>query len=302
MKLSVIATTAICTALLAGAVSCSTVKDYNPSQSSQSKSSGKKRNHRDVLPQDRQQFILDKAAATYTPDELGKGIIKGDWAIEQVYDKQAVGLEDAPYIKFNMADHRVYINNGCNYLNGVYTYSPADKSLRFSELLGTMRLCDDSAITEADINRALDEVRYYSWELRDSQYYLFLQDADRRTILTLMHQSFDFLNGTWLVKAIDDQPVAIPDLRFVIDVDEHKIHGNTGCNILNGKLITEMDAPNSISFQALALTQRLCPDVEYENDLIVALEDAASVKPISPDKVLLINNHGVVVLELERAK
>ncbi len=280
---------------------CSTI-ERSTTDTRQTGHSGKKRNHRDVLPEDRQQFILDRAAAAYTPDELGKGIIKGDWAIEEVHGRSTLGMEEPPYIKFDIASHRIYANNGCNYLNGDYEYSPSDKSIRFGELVGTMRLCDNVTVTDDEISRTMAEVRHYSWELRDSQYYLFLEDAHRQRLMTLMHQNFDFLNGIWLVKAIDDQPVAIPDLRFVIDVDEKKIHGNTGCNTLNGKLLTDMDAPNSISFQAIAITQRDCPDVEFENDLIVALEDAATAKPISPDKVLLINNHGVVVLELERAK
>lgn len=301
MKPSRIALPAFALTLLMAAAGCTTIRDNTPSGETSGTNSGKKRNHRDVLPQDRQQFILDKAAAAYTPDELGRGIIKGDWAIESVGAKTAVGVDDAPYIKFDILSHRAYINNGCNNMSGTYKYSPSDKTISFGELVSTMRACDPS-VTDAEVNRALEAVRYYTWELRDSQYYLFLEDASHKTVLTLMHQSFDFLNGTWIVKAIDDQPVRIPDLRFVIDVDEHKIHGNTGCNTLNGKLITEMDAPNSISFQAISITKRTCPDVEFENDLIVALEDAASVKPISPDKVLLINNHGVVVLELERVK
>lgn len=279
---------------------CSTVERATGEKTTST--SGKKRNHRDVLPQDRQQFILDKAAAAYTPDELGKGIIKGDWAIEEVNGKSTLGMEEPPYIKFDISTHRIYANNGCNYLNGDYKYSPSDKTIRFGELLGTMRMCDNVAVTDEEISRAIADVRYYSWELRDSQYYLYLENASHQRILTLMHQNFDFLNGTWLVKAIDDQPVAIPDLRFVIDVDEKKIHGNTGCNTLNGKLLSDMDAPNSISFQALTITRRACEDVEFENDLIVALEDAATAKPISPEKVLLINNHGIVVLELERAR
>lgn len=286
--------------LLASMASCSTVSDYTGS-SKTTKSKGGRKSHRDVLPEDRQQFIIDKAAKTYTPEELEKGIVKGDWAIELVGQHSTEGMDETPYIKFDITGHKIYAFNGCNHLNGEYSYSPGDKSIRFSNTLSTMRECDVNPIIEEGITRAINETRYYSWELRDSQYYLFLQDAAHKTLLTLMHQSFDFLNGTWTVKAIDDAAVNIPDLRLVIDVNENKIHGNTGCNTLNGTLLTEMDAPNSISFRSLKLTQRLCPDIEYENDLIVALEDAATAKPISQNKVLLINNHGVVVLELERA-
>lgn len=289
--------------LLACASSCSTLSGLpafdkgEASKTSSSKASKKK--HRDVLPQDRQQFIIDKAAKKYTPDELGRGIVKGDWAIEKVGDTAVSPEGEAPYLKFDIQTKKIYGNNGCNQFSGNYEYSPSEHSIRFTDMLSTMRACPHSDL-DAEIDAAIRATRFYSWELIDSQFYLYLQDVSHHTLLTLMHQDFAFLNGTWLVKAIDDQAVAIPDLRFVIDVDENKIHGNTGCNMLNGKLITDMDAPNSISFQAIGITLRSCPDVEYENDLIVALEDASTARPISEDKVLLINNHGTVVLELER--
>lgn len=288
------------TLLLAAATSCSSLSSFSSGQKTASTSSSGKKKHRDVLPQDRQQFIIDKAAKKYTPDELSRGIVKGDWAIEKVGDIEVVGDPDAPYLKFDPTTKKIYGNNGCNQISGSYTYNPRDHSISFTDFLSTMRACSTS-VTDMEINNALDKVRHYSWQLVDSQFYLYLEDATGNILLTLMHQDFAFLNGTWLVRAIDDQAVAIPDLRFVIDVDENKIHGNTGCNMLNGKLVTDMDAANSISFQAISITQRSCPDVEFENDLIVALEDASTAKPISEDKVLLINNHGTVVLELERA-
>ena len=45
--------------------------------------------------------------------------------------------------------------------------------------------------------------------------------------MEMMHQNFQFLNGTWLVKEIDGQAVDVPDMKLVIDVDEGKLHGNT---------------------------------------------------------------------------
>lgn len=287
--------------------SCSTifpesiVKTNN--KGSETGSNNKKKSHRDVLPKDRQQFIIDKSAKTYTPEDLQKGVIKGDWSIIEINGRQPIG-EEAPYIKFDITTNKVYAYNGCNYLNGSYTCIPAQKTMTFDEnMISTMRECQsDTGLTDIQINAALAAVRTYSWELKDPQFFLYLYDEHGTRVLTLMHQSFEFLNGTWLIKAIDDQPVNLPDMRFVIDVSNNKVFGNTGCNLINGKLLTEMDAPNSISFQALTITMKSCPEQEYENDLIVALEDASTAKPISPDKVMLYNNHSVPVLELERAK
>lgn len=253
-----------------------------------------------VLPQDREEILKDMTAKTYTPDELRRGVIRGDWAVESVNGRKAVG-EETPYLKFVDSEKRVYGNNGCNVLNGAYTYNPADSTLTFSGLLTTMKMCELTGITDIEINAALDNTRRYTVEPRgESQYYLCLYDAAGHRLMELMHQNFDFLNGTWAVAAVNGIPVNIPDMKLVIDVEEGKIHGHTGCNILNGTLETDMETPNSISFSELATTKRMCRDNDMETPLLVALEDATYARPISADKVLLLDTQDVVVLELRR--
>ncbi len=62
-----------------------------------------------VLPTDREK-IVQLVSAVYTSEDLAKGIVKGDWAIETVNSKPAVG-ETAPYLKFVPNEKRVYGNN-----------------------------------------------------------------------------------------------------------------------------------------------------------------------------------------------
>lgn len=256
-----------------------------------------------VLPQDREAIQKQASLKTFNPEELSRGIISGDWAIEEVYGKKTIG-ENPPFLKFVPSEKRVYGNDGCNTLNAEYTYSPTDSTLVFSNVLSTLMYCGKEGITDREIGSAVDATRFYSWELKDNNYYLYTFDANHYPLMTLMHQSFDFLNGTWHVTAIDDLPVNNPEMQLVIDVDEGKVHGNTGCNILNGSFETDMEMPNSISFQALATTRMACPDdlADYQTRLIVALEDASKAKPLSAGKVLFLNSSDEVVLTLERAK
>lgn len=253
-----------------------------------------------VLPTDREQIAKDKVAKTYTPEELAKGVVKGDWAIETVNGKAAKG-EETPFLKFVPNEKKVYGNNGCNVLNAQYAYNAADSTLRFSQVITTMRACATQGITDYEINKALDETRYYSWELRGSQYFLYFYDSHRKEVMSLMHQNFQFLNGTWSVVAIGDEAVVNPDMKIVIDVDEGKLHGNTGCNLLNGEFTTDMESANKISFQRIATTRMACPDMSQETEFVVALEDAAYARPVSRDKVLLLSDSGKMVLELKRS-
>lgn len=251
-----------------------------------------------VLPNDREE-IVPPVSAVYTSADLAKGIVKGDWAIEKVNGEKVIG-ETAPFLKFDPSDNRVYGNNGCNVINAEYKYNPEDSTLSFAYLSSTMRMCYKEGITDIEINRAMDATRYYSWSLNGDDYYMTFYNEDKEPVMELMHQNFQFLNGTWKVKEISGEKINIEGMKLVIDVEEGKIHGNTGCNILNGSLEINMNSANSISFQAISKTLMLCPDENYETRLLVALEEAMKAKPLKGDKVELLDSQEKPVLLLER--
>lgn len=252
-----------------------------------------------VLPHDRENIAKKSEQKLYTSEEIRKGVVKGDWAIETVYGKDAVG-EKAPYLKFVPEEHRVYGNNGCNVLNATYTYNPKDSTISFGEMATTMMLCSKEGLTDYEINTALGAVKYYTWRIDNSDYYLYFYNEAHREVMRLMHQNFDFLNGTWQVTRIEDQAVNVPDMKFVIDVDEGKLHGNTGCNILNGRLDIDMEQPNSISFSEIITTRMACPDLNYETALVVALEEITAAKPVSSNEVIFFDSMNKEVLRMKR--
>ena len=251
-----------------------------------------------VLPTDRTD-IVQPVSAVYASSEISKGVVKGDWAIETVNGKPTVG-EKAPFLKFVPAEGKVYGNNGCNVINAEYTYNPEDSTISFSYLASTMRLCHMEGLTDTEINLALDATRFYSWELNGDDYYITLYNGLHEPVMGLMHQNFQFLNGTWIVKEISGESIDVPNMKLVIDVDEGKIHGNTGCNVINGSLEINMDSANSISFQSIAKTMMLCPDDNYETQLCVALEEAMKAKPLKGGKVELLDSQNKPVLVMER--
>ena len=251
-----------------------------------------------VLPTDREN-IVQPVSSVYTSADIAKGIVKGDWAIEKVNGKEAVG-EKAPFLKFVPSEGRVYGNNGCNVINAEYKYNPEDSTISFSYLTTTMMMCYKEGLTDIEINQALDAVRYYSWKLNGDDYYITLYDIEHSPVMELMHQNFQFLNGTWSVKEISGEKVNVPKMKLVIDVEEGKLHGNTGCNIINGSLEINMESANSISFQAISKTLMLCPDANYETQLLVALEEAMKAKPLQGGKVELLDSQNKPILVLER--
>lgn len=253
-----------------------------------------------ILPQDREKIHEQDNTATYNPKELEAGAISGDWAIEDVFGQPAVG-EKAPYLKFVESEKRMFGNNGCNTINATYSCNPADSTLIFDNFITTMMFCNKPGLTDIDINTAIASTRFYTWEEDENSFYhLSFYDENHHKLMGLLRQNFDFLDGAWKVTEINDEPVKINNMKLVFDVDEHKIHGNTGCNVMNGDFFTDRDTPNSISFEGIAVTMMLCPQMEYQTALLVALEEAEKAKPVNKDQVWLLDSNGKKVLTLTR--
>ena len=254
-----------------------------------------------VIPQDREALQQAENVKTYKPEKFSKGVITGDWAIEEVMGKKAVG-EKAPFLKFTRqgTQLRMYGNNGCNTINASFKFQPKDSTLTFDNVITTMMYCGMEGITDREINQALEQTRYYSLTKTDDYYYMRLFNKNHSELMLLMHQNFEFLNGAWKVTKLNDKDLEVDEMILVFDVDEKKIHGNTGCNVMNGTFETDMDSPNSISIGNLAVTMMLCPDMDMERALLLALEDANQAKPINAEDVQLLNSDNKVVLLMHR--
>lgn len=294
MKIKNLLMCLITTGLMTSITSCQTFKDLFSKESS-SKTIKKEV----VLPQDRESVNVETDPKMYSPEEFAQGVIKGDWAIEKVYGQEAVG-ETVPFLKYSNTEKRVYGNNGCNTVNAEYRYNPADSTITFSNVAVTMMLCTKTGITDYLVNKALNEAASYTLQDVNDGYIMDLYDSTGKNIMQLTHQNLDFLNGTWKVVAIEDEEINIEKMKLVFDVDEHKIHGNTGCNVMNGKLETDLDAPNTFSFEDIAVTMMMCPSIEYQTALLVALEEANRAKPIDKNRVVLLDSNGKAVLTLQR--
>lgn len=277
----------------------SVLSDSQNETKKESKKSNKKNQKKNTLPTDREHIHTSHQEKTYSAKDLEEGTVTGDWTIEAVNGSPAVG-ETTPYLKMSPSDKRVYGNNGCNTINASYVYNPADKQISFKDILSTMRLCNVDGITDIEINQALDATRSYTWDHNGDEYYLHFFDANGNEVMTLMHQNFDFLNGTWHISAIENEATDDPEMNIVIDIDEGKIHGNTGCNIFNGAVDIDMETVNTINFHNIITTRMACPNPENQTRLIVALEDAAHAKPIDENTVELLNLLRQPVLTLTR--
>lgn len=246
--------------------------------------------------------VASRPVSTLAEDDrhmkLSKRILDGEWTIAEVNGRKVTG-EERPYITFSTVENRIYGSNGCNIINGSFAVE-GEHGLRFGDIITGMRACADAPF-EYEINDGLSHIDSYSVEKRGHEYYLNLYGTTRRKVMMLRKHNMDYLNGAWRVSSINGKSVRSDDVHFVIDIPELKLHGNTGCNVLNGSIYIDPDKSNSIQFQDIATTRMRGSDadMDVERELLVALEEVESARKTSRG-VSMYDNHGHEVLSLHK--
>lgn len=226
----------------------------------------------------------------------------GDWSIIEVLGENVViNGEDHPKLTItpssstpDMVD--VIGFNGCNYLNGAWNIK-GSSIIPAGEFLSTLKSCPDAPY-EYKVNQALSDVASYQFTDPSN---ITLSSSTGLSVMKLRKRNLAFLNGAWRVTSVDGTPVTSAKVRIVIDIDDNRIHGNAGCNLLNGEIVVNLDKGDGIEFRNLATSRMTCPDIATEQAFLLALEnvDTAS-RGASDDQASLKDSSGRVVISLER--
>ena len=103
---------------------------------------------------------------------------------------------------------------------------------------------------------------------------MFLCNSSNRPVVVLQKKEADVklsvLNGEWKIKEVNGEaiPSGMEKQPFIaFDVKKKTIHGNAGCNLINGGFETSTSNAKSISFPGVASTMMACPDMEVEGIL-----------------------------------
>lgn len=236
-------------------------------------------------------------------DESQIAPLLGSWAVTAINGKAVkVNGDNHPQISFEaIPDAKTAILvigfNGCNYLNGSWIVR-GSKLEPNGEFISSLKACHDAPY-ETAMNQALGKVASYSIVDDNS---IALNGADGASVLTLRKRNLSFLNGAWQVTTIQGTPVpANTAIKIVIDVDECKIHGNAGCNILNGAIVVNLDKGDGIEFKDLATTRMTCPAIATEQAFLLALEQVATCSEgASADQAVMKGTNGQPMLTLIR--
>lgn len=236
-------------------------------------------------------------------DESQIAPLLGSWAVTSIGGKDVVvNGENHPQITFeSIPDAKTAILviafNGCNYLNGSWIVR-GSKLEPNGAFITSLKACNDAPYEDA-MNRAINSVASYS--IIDNNT-ISLNTSEGTALMILRKRNLSFLNGAWQVTTIQGTPVpASTAIKVVIDVDECKIHGNAGCNILNGTVVVNLDKGDGIEFKDLATTRMTCPDIATEQAFLLALEQVDTcVEGASADQAIMKDSDGRQILTLIR--
>lgn len=241
--------------------------------------------------------------AQATPAAVATSPLTGEWSITEVGGTTVVvNGENHPKLSFeadesNPSILKVIGFNGCNYINGAWNVT-GDAVKPAGEFISSLRSCPDAPY-ETAVNRGLNETTAYRLTGDDN---LELLSAGGNVVMKLRRRNLSFLNGAWRVTAIHGNAVpATADIRVVIDIDECRIHGNAGCNLLNGEIVVNLDKGDALEFRNLATSRMTCPNIATEQEFLLSLEEVdTAVKADAGDEALFKDSQGKVVITMKR--
>lgn len=227
--------------------------------------------------------------------------LSGEWNIVEV-DGQKVVADESPYIGLDMASKSLHGNAGCNRLLGSFELDSIHPGgIRFTQVGATRMMCPDME-TETKVLAALNKVTGYG----ETAEGVVLTDAEGNSVLTLVKRevpavSIEDLKGEWIISQVDGTEVnQTENVPFIaLNLDEKRMHGNAGCNVINGGFEQEAGQPASLRFTQVISTMMLCPDMETEGKILQALNKVRSfAKGQTEGTFVLMDENGAEVMVL----
>ena len=231
--------------------------------------------------------------------------INGEWNIIEVNGSKVAPGESRtlPFIAFYTATGRVSGNSGCNRMMGTFDVNAKPGSLELGAMASTRMMCPDMT-TEKNVLSALAQVKGYKKAGKEKMY---LCNASNRPVVVLEKKEADVklsvLNGEWKIKEANGEaiPSGMEKQPFIaFDVKKKSIHGNAGCNLINGGFETSTSNAKSISFPGVASTMMACPDMETEGKILKALNEVKSFDVLAGGGIGLYDANNALVIVLEK--
>lgn len=229
----------------------------------------------------------------------------GEWNIIELNGTAVVPApgQGFPYIGFDSKKGDVYGHSGCNRFMGSFDVNAKPGKISFGPLGTTRMACPDMTL-ERNVLTALAQVKKYkslgkgNWALcgSSSRPLIVLQKREKEAVA-------NDLSGKWLIREVAGEivPQVMENQPFVeFDMTAKRLHGNAGCNIINGAVVTDEKTPEAVSFPQVISTMMACPDQEIEGRILNALNETRSFGWQPDGNMVFYGGDGALLLVLSR--
>lgn len=231
--------------------------------------------------------------------------ISGEWDIIELNGAAVVPApgQEFPFIGFDAKQGSVYGNTGCNRITGHFDVNAQPGTIDLGALGSTRMMCPDMTV-EKNVLAALAQVKKYK-KLSDEQ--MALCSSSKRPVVVLQKRkasvSLTDLSGKWLITevngtAVPDSLENVPFLEF--NIAEKTLHGNAGCNVINGGIRLDDANSSSVSFPQGMSTMMACPDMEVENSILKALNNVRSFGKLASGGIGFYDAENALILVLKK--
>lgn len=230
--------------------------------------------------------------------------INGEWNITSIDGAvvDASTTRENPFIVFDTATGKMFGFSGCNRMMSSFDVNSQPGKLDLQAVSSTRMACPDMTV-EQQVLAALAKVKGFDKEMDDK---IVLCDAEGKAVMTLEPKKNDMtvdkLNGSWMITQVNGEaiPTGMENQPFIeFNIAEKRVHGNAGCNVVNGGFETSTENPTAISFPGLITTMMSCPDLETEQKILNALNSVATFAK-ADNGIGLYNAQGELVIVLEK--
>ena len=254
-------------------------------------------------------FIASAALVMFScrssKEALSLSSMNGEWNIIEINGSAVVPGQgqQLPFIGFDTTTGKVYGYSGCNRIIGSVDVNAKPGTIDLGALGSTRMACPDMTL-EQNVLGALAQVKGYKKMGKEN---MALCNASNRPVVVLEKKEADVklsvLNGEWKIKEVNGEAITSgmekqPFIAF--DVKKKTLHGNAGCNLINGGFETSTTNAKSISFPGVASTMMACPDMEVEGKILKAMNEVKSFDKLSGGGIGLYDANNALVIVLEK--
>lgn len=225
--------------------------------------------------------LIGLSSCASTKNAVTMSSLGGEWNIIEINGTAVVPAVDQefPFIGFDTKSGKVYGNSGCNRLMGSFDVNAKPGRIDLGALGSTRMACPDMTV-ENNVLTALGQVKKYKKLGKEN---VALCNSSNRPIIILQKKEptvkLSALDGKWMIseaggEAIPSGMEKQPSIEF--NISEMRLHGNAGCNIINGSFQVDDINPTAIAFPRVMSTMMACPDMEVEGRVLKALNSVHS--------------------------